>query len=612
MANELEEIVNHIEEGNNFILSGGAGSGKTYTLVEVLKKIFKLRKKPQVACITFTNVAANEIQQRAPFENLTTSTIHEFLWDLISIYQNDIKKSLVELVNNETIRYSENTEIAEDYFEGKKIKYREWKKISEGIISHDEVIQLSEHLFENYDLLSRITCDRYDFILVDEYQDTFETVIKILLKDLNIPESSSIIGLFGDPMQSIYGRGVGSIEEYVSDPELNLEEVIKPENRRNPEIVIELINKIRNDGLIQQISEDESSPNYGVDGKITFLYSYGSNYDIEKIKTLNFFNEYEPNNSETKELYLVHNLIAEKAGFNNLYQIYDKDRIIGHKNKIRRHLRQNEIELDEDMTFGEVIDMQLVNITPIYQQFFEEHEPLYLETRQLPYSEIENIYLDNSLLIGQKNTSLNDERGNNLDPLISHLFNIQECIQLYSDSMFNEFIKKTHFQIDSIQDKIILKESIDTLSQIEDKSIHEVIEFADESGVWKKDDNFIQYITDSYYIYQRVSKIDFLELKNLYNYSEDYTPFSTQHNIKGAEFDNVFVILDNGNWNQYNFKYLFEEEGTQTVIDRTRKLFYVCCSRAKKNLIVFFHNPTKDVLEKAKEWFGSENTYNIT
>jgi DNA helicase-2/ATP-dependent DNA helicase PcrA len=91
------------------------------------------------------------------------------------------------------------------------------------------------------------------------------------------------------------------------------------------------------------------------------------------------------------------------------------------------------------------------------------------------------------------------------------------------------------------------------------------------------------------------------------------TPYSTQHGIKGAEFDNVFVILDNGKWNQYNFKYLFEETtGKKSVIERTIKMFYVCCSRAKNNLIVFYHKPSDAVLNKAKEWFVEENLIEVT
>ncbi|SGZ76633.1 hypothetical protein BTHERMOSOX_1445 [Bathymodiolus thermophilus thioautotrophic gill symbiont] len=40
-------------------------------------------------------------------------------------------------------------------------------------------------------------------------------------------------------------------------------------------------------------------------------------------------------------------------------------------------------------------------------------------------------------------------------------------------------------------------------------------------------------------------------------------------------------------------------------------MFYVCCSRAKKNLIVFYHQPGGIALTKAKEWFGPENVLEI-
>ena len=37
MLDEFQQIIQHIENGHNFLLSGGAGSGKTYTLVQVIK-----------------------------------------------------------------------------------------------------------------------------------------------------------------------------------------------------------------------------------------------------------------------------------------------------------------------------------------------------------------------------------------------------------------------------------------------------------------------------------------------------------------------------------------------------------------------------------------------
>jgi DNA helicase-2/ATP-dependent DNA helicase PcrA len=71
--------------------------------------------------------------------------------------------------------------------------------------------------------------------------------------------------------------------------------------------------------------------------------------------------------------------------------------------------------------------------------------------------------------------------------------------------------------------------------------------------------------------------------------------------------------LDNGRWNKYNFKYLFE--GTtekKSVIERTQKMFYVCCSRAKKNLVVFYHKPSDNVLDKAYDWFESDNVQEVS
>jgi DNA helicase II / ATP-dependent DNA helicase PcrA len=69
--------------------------------------------------------------------------------------------------------------------------------------------------------------------------------------------------------------------------------------------------------------------------------------------------------------------------------------------------------------------------------------------------------------------------------------------------------------------------------------------------------------------------------------------------------------LDNGAWNNYNFVNLFLNSGTPTVLARTQKIFYVCCTRSKENLAVFFHQPSPQVIAKATEWFGAENVISI-
>lgn len=101
------------------------------------------------------------------------------------------------------------------------------------------------------------------------------------------------------------------------------------------------------------------------------------------------------------------------------------------------------------------------------------------------------------------------------------------------------------------------------------------------------------------------------EFQKVYDYLEEKTPFSTQHKTKGREYDNVLVILDNGGWSNYNFEKMFLNTAPNSVMERTQKIFYVCCTRAKENLAVFFHHPNQDVINKAKEWFGEGNVIEV-
>lgn len=608
---EIDEIFEHISAGNNFLLSGGAGSGKTYSLVEVLKVIYKTNPLAKVACITYTNVAANEIKVRAPFENLRTSTIHDFLWDTIQRYQNDLKKSLLELINNESIKYAGDVELTLDYFIDKKIEYREWKKIEDGVISHDEVIILSEYMFAQFHLLSDIVKDKYDFILIDEYQDTFEKVILILLNHLQKSNKNIIIGLFGDSMQSIYQHGIGDIQSYV-DANI-VKEVVKNDNRRNPKLIIDLANHLRTDSVRQEPADDKNAPNFGKQGTVKFLYSDEDNFDIDTIKNLVYFEGWNFNDKkETKELYLTHNLIAPKAGFPSLMYIYDKDRILEFKRDLIDKIKKDNINIGEEDTFGEVIQKLNIKPTGVKEAFIAEHPTLFEQAKKYSFNTFRKIYLNKDQLIGDRKGEEVEERkkGSKRDNLIKHLFNIQECVFLYKEKKYNEFIKKTNYKIMSVQDKIDLKMAIEKLSTMNDCSIDDVINFADETKIWQKDDNLKEFIQEKEYVFNRVKNVKYQELINLYNYFEGYTPYSTQHNIKGAEFDNVLVVLDNGGWNHYNFEYLFENRiDKDSVLKRTQKLFYVCCTRAKQNLVVFYYKPTQKVIAKAIDWFGKENVH---
>lgn len=632
LESEVQDIFKYIDQGKNFILSGGAGSGKTYSLVSIIRQIIEEHPTVKVACMTFTNAAVKEIEGRVNHKNLNVSTIHDFLWDNIKHFQKELKAAIISLANNDKVsRISiRDMDIVPDGFYDELpdgIQYKEYVRLREGIISHDELLIIANYLFCHCPKLCSIVKDKYKFIFIDEYQDTNKYVVDIFLTHFNNSKKKSIIGFFGDSMQSIYDDGIGDLNNYLGD---NLVEVQKTQNRRNPQRVIDLANKLRTDGIVQEPSSDLNAPNMnnGIikDGTVLFFYSIDNNLDI--LKTI-LSNEYDwdfNNSKETKDLNLTHNLIANRGGFKSLMDIYDKDQILKFRDKIKKHIKDKAIEDDfSEKTFGEVIDilqygksdkeLKAVNPAPKMQEFIDKNPDLFDYAKSLNYTDIAKLYVDKEQLLDDKKQDAEEEnkKGSKRSIFIKHLCKIQYTINLYKEKKYNEFFRvvDNSYKITSIEDKRILKANIDSLIDVGNMTIEEVINSADEKKICLIDDNLIEFKKKNEYLYNRIKTVLFSEFQNIYDYLEGKTPFSTQHKTKGTEFDNVLVVLDNGKWNNYNFGNVFLNTGSSSVLKRTQKLFYVCCTRAKENLAVFYHSPTPELLVVAKEWFGEENVINI-
>ena len=632
---EVQEIFQSIDDGRNFLLSGGAGSGKTYSLVSVIREVITENPTAKVACMTYTNAAVKEIEERVNHKNLNVSTIHDFLWDNIKHFQKELKEAIISLANNKDvsrITIDEANTIPANYFDTLEdgIQYKEFVRLREGIISHDELLIIANYLFEKYSKLSSIVKDKYKFIFIDEYQDTSKPVVEIFLTHFKKTERKNIIGFFGDAMQSIYDHGIGNLDDYKGTEPETVNEIQKKQNRRNPQLIIDLANKLRTDGIVQEPSTDSNAPNMldGVvkQGSVLFLHSTES--DISKVgRYLEENYNWDFSNSKvTKELNLTHNLIADKAGFRTLMDIYDKDQILSFKDRIRKYIKDNSIATDfSTNTFGEVLqtleqgkngrELDKVSPTAGMQTFIDNNLELYNYVKTLNYAEFSRMYVDKDQLLDDKKQDEYDENktGSKRDNLIKHLFKIQTTIYLYQNRRYNEFLRATdyRFKITSIESKKILKENIESLVNVGDKTIEEIIRQANEKEICLIDDKLETFKEKRQYLYNRVKDVKFREFQKLFEYLEGQTPFSTQHKTKGAEFDNVLVILDNGGWNNYNFEKMFLGTASPSVMDRTQKIFYVCCTRAKEKLAVFYHNPDAQVIEKAKEWFGEENVINI-
>ena len=78
-----QKIIETLQSGESFLVEAGAGSGKTYSLMKAIewiqanKYIDYQRKRQNVICITYTNVAVNVIETRLKEKSfILPSTIH--------------------------------------------------------------------------------------------------------------------------------------------------------------------------------------------------------------------------------------------------------------------------------------------------------------------------------------------------------------------------------------------------------------------------------------------------------------------------------------------------------------------------------------------------------
>ncbi len=108
------------------------------------------------------------------------------------------------------------------------------------------------------------------------------------------------------------------------------------------------------------------------------------------------------------------------------------------------------------------------------------------------------------------------------------------------------------------------------------------IEAIDEKDRDEDDKYFISKI-------QLIKSIPYVEISSVAKYIDDKTLYSTKHDVKGAEFENVIIVLGRG-WNQF-LEWMHSGNvpaDKQDSFERNRNLFYVACSRPRKRLCLLF------------------------
>lgn len=258
----------------SFFLFAGAGSGKTYSLVLLLKKIrdkigqdLMLRGK-NVAVITYTNAATDEIINRLDYSPVFhISTIHSFVWDVIKYYQNDIKQLYCQYLrddiriigekldsarNKTTKTYRTNFEkmnYLKDRLERaetiKKFVYNPNGSNPEyNALNHADVIKISAQMIMNSLMLQRIIAQRYPIFLIDESQDTKKELVDAFFSIQKNFGETFTLGLLGDQKQRIYTDGK---KDMVSIIPIEWEKPVKKMNYRSAKRIVKLANAIGKD-----------------------------------------------------------------------------------------------------------------------------------------------------------------------------------------------------------------------------------------------------------------------------------------------------------------------------------------------------------------------------
>lgn len=584
----------------SFFLFAGAGSGKTYSLVLLLKKIHNsigkdlLLQGKNVAVITFTNAATDEIINRLDYSPIFhILTIHSFVWDVIKYYQADIKrlycfyieedlkaleKKLEETEKKTTKTYLSNVE----KFEYQKERLAKAQIIEKFVynpngsnpeynaLKHAEVIKISAQMILENKMLQRIIAQRYPILLIDESQDTKKELIDTFFEIQRNFADIFTLGLLGDQKQRIYADGKENIEDSIP---IGWEKPVKRMNYRCAKRIIQLANNIGKDIDIHAEQRPREDANDGLIRLFVIQQREGLNKDEIEQNVMRIMSEQTQDakwttiGTEVKVLTLEHMMAARRLGFSRFFApLY----------KVSKY----------QMTFlqGSVSEIEFFTkeVLPIAESIKEDGRvALEILKKYSPLLSGQNTEKPYELYLKCREEAIK----------VANLVNENGTIRVVVD----EIIKSQLLTVpDVVRQAYMLSPS----------DIEDTVE--EELRAWVE-----------------VMDLPINMVRSYDDYVNHRSQFDTHQGVKGLEFDRVMVIIDDSEIKGFLFSYdkLFgvkdlsnvdlknKENGKETSIERTQRLFYVTCTRAKNSLavVMYTNNPERVKTETIRKGWFEEN-----
>lgn len=527
----IEDVKACIDNKQAFILEAGAGAGKTHTLLQTIDYIQATNPKASILCITYTNVAKDEIRKRSKNDKIEVNTLHEFLWGFLKQFQLELTKAVKAVIelekeslesdikkaegilakprkNTNIVKKTEELNKAKSKLEKytktefKEIKYTGYKQLYKGNLGHDDVIKIAIGFLEKQSFID-IFLNQYNYIFIDEYQDTNLDLLNKIIEAISNKSSKyrTVIGFFGDKMQQIYSNGPLDFKW----GELGFKVIEKTENHRSNEKIINGNNSLRGDGFIQ-VCADKKIP--------LKKYEFIINVSNQDKYLENYLNE---EYGLFKRLYLTHKEIATDLGFLELSNAFS--------NYYEGFLVNDKFLKLEDVFINFLVRELL---TDIHNYFKGDHTFLLKKLKAVNFTlkELEelNIKLKENL---------------NVNKALKEIIDLLKENNLFNNAKYNEVQKYYEYY-----------EAGDFIEELLNISLEKYLKF--------------------------------------YSFINKETMLETMAGVKGEEYDNVVVnISSDTGWTKYNFNEFFLSGFSDSnSIKNTHKLFYVCCTRAKSSLII--------------------------